>query len=241
MVELACRRRAGVRGLAHRGGRPRKVLFHPDPAQGPAPWPPGPAVLHPGRRRLPRHRDLARVREGPRGVLLHRDRPAGVRPRTGPGGPRRPPPRRHRAARVRRAPLGTGAAADPRRPPAHPGPGRFVDGRSGPRSAAASRSRGSCPGPSPPISANTDSTEVDRSHGRREEKTVHQEGLPAPVRLAVEACLARKAEDLCVLDLRELSSFTDFFLVIERQLRPARTAPWPRRSRRRSSRPASGP
>jgi ribosome-associated protein len=37
--------------------------------------------------------------------------------------------------------------------------------------------------------------------------------LPAAVRTAVEAALARKAEDLCVLDLRELTSFTDFFVI----------------------------
>jgi ribosome-associated protein len=37
--------------------------------------------------------------------------------------------------------------------------------------------------------------------------------LPAAVRTAVEAGLARKAEDLCVLDLRELTSFTDFFII----------------------------
>jgi ribosome-associated protein len=37
--------------------------------------------------------------------------------------------------------------------------------------------------------------------------------LPREVRLAVEAGLDKKAEGLCVLDLRELSSFTDFFLI----------------------------
>jgi ribosome-associated protein len=37
--------------------------------------------------------------------------------------------------------------------------------------------------------------------------------LPAAVRTAVEAGLARKAEDLCVLDLRELTSFTDYFVI----------------------------
>jgi len=37
--------------------------------------------------------------------------------------------------------------------------------------------------------------------------------LPAAVRTAVEAGLARKAEDLCVLDLREMTSFTDFFVI----------------------------
>ncbi len=44
-------------------------------------------------------------------------------------------------------------------------------------------------------------------------KRLTKRSLPPNVRLAVEACLSRKAEDLCVLDLRELSSFTDFFLI----------------------------
>lgn len=44
-------------------------------------------------------------------------------------------------------------------------------------------------------------------------KRFTKRSLPAPVRLAVEAALARKAEDLRILDLRELSSFTDFFIV----------------------------
>jgi len=45
-------------------------------------------------------------------------------------------------------------------------------------------------------------------------KRFTKRSLPASVRLAVESALAKKAEDLCVLDLRELSSFTDFFLVM---------------------------
>ncbi|MCX6568723.1 MAG: ribosome silencing factor [Candidatus Aminicenantes bacterium] len=45
-------------------------------------------------------------------------------------------------------------------------------------------------------------------------KRFTKRNLPASVRLAVESALAKKAEDLCVLDLRELSSFTDFFLVM---------------------------
>ena len=85
MVELACRRRAGFEASSDRGGGAREVLFHPDPAQGPGPVPRGPAVLHPRGRRLPGHRDLARIREGPRGVPLHRDRTAGLRSRSGPG------------------------------------------------------------------------------------------------------------------------------------------------------------
>ena len=44
-------------------------------------------------------------------------------------------------------------------------------------------------------------------------KRFTKRNLLAPVRLAVEAVLARKAEDLCVLDLREISSFTDFFII----------------------------
>jgi len=44
-------------------------------------------------------------------------------------------------------------------------------------------------------------------------KRLTKRSLPAEVRLAVEAALGRKAEDLCILDLRELSSFTDFFVI----------------------------
>jgi len=44
-------------------------------------------------------------------------------------------------------------------------------------------------------------------------KRFTKRSLPAPVRLAVEAALSRKAEELCVLDLRDLASFTDFFVV----------------------------
>jgi ribosome-associated protein len=45
-------------------------------------------------------------------------------------------------------------------------------------------------------------------------KRFTKRSLPANVRQAVEAALAKKAEDACVLDLRELSSFTDFFLIM---------------------------
>jgi ribosome-associated protein len=44
-------------------------------------------------------------------------------------------------------------------------------------------------------------------------KRFTKRSLPAAVRTAVEAGLARKGESLCVLDLRELSSFTDFFVI----------------------------
>jgi ribosome-associated protein len=46
-------------------------------------------------------------------------------------------------------------------------------------------------------------------------KRFTKRSLPASVRLAVETSLGKKAEDLCVLDLRELSSFTDFFLIMQ--------------------------
>ena len=38
--------------------------------------------------------------------------------------------------------------------------------------------------------------------------------LPAEVRLAVKAAQARKGEEICVLDLREVASFTDFFVIL---------------------------
>jgi ribosome-associated protein len=44
-------------------------------------------------------------------------------------------------------------------------------------------------------------------------KKLTKRSLPAEVRQAVEAALGRKAEDLAVLDLREISSFTDFFII----------------------------
>jgi ribosome-associated protein len=50
--------------------------------------------------------------------------------------------------------------------------------------------------------------------GQEKKKTFTKRGLPREIRLAVEACLAKKAEGLCVLGLSELSSFTDFFLIM---------------------------
>jgi ribosome-associated protein len=49
---------------------------------------------------------------------------------------------------------------------------------------------------------------------QEKKKTFTKRSLPREVRLAVEACLAKKAEDLCVLNLSDLSSFTDYFLVM---------------------------
>jgi len=50
--------------------------------------------------------------------------------------------------------------------------------------------------------------------GQEKKKTFTKRSLPPEIRLAVEACLAKKAEDLCVLKLSDLSSFTDYFLIM---------------------------
>lgn len=49
---------------------------------------------------------------------------------------------------------------------------------------------------------------------QEKKKRLTKRNLAAEVKLAVEASLAKKAEDLCVLDLRELSTFTEFFLIM---------------------------
>jgi len=49
---------------------------------------------------------------------------------------------------------------------------------------------------------------------QEKKKRLTKRSLAAEVKLAVEAALAKKAEGLCVLDLREISSFTDFFLIM---------------------------
>jgi ribosome-associated protein len=45
-------------------------------------------------------------------------------------------------------------------------------------------------------------------------KKLTKRSLPQEVRLTVKASQAKKAEDILVLDLRELSSFTDFFVIL---------------------------
>ncbi len=45
-------------------------------------------------------------------------------------------------------------------------------------------------------------------------RTFTKRNLPSTVKLAVKAALAKKAQDVCVLALGELSSFTDFFLIM---------------------------
>jgi ribosome-associated protein len=43
---------------------------------------------------------------------------------------------------------------------------------------------------------------------------LNKRNLPPEVRLSVQASLAKKAEEIVVLDLRGLSSFTDFFVIM---------------------------
>ncbi|MGB4703479.1 MAG: ribosome silencing factor [Candidatus Saccharicenans sp.] len=45
-------------------------------------------------------------------------------------------------------------------------------------------------------------------------KKFTKRSLPREVKLSIKASLAKKAEGLCVLDLRELTSFTDFFVIM---------------------------
>ncbi len=45
-------------------------------------------------------------------------------------------------------------------------------------------------------------------------KTFTKKSLPPEVKLSVKASQAKKAEDILVLDLREISSFTDFFVIV---------------------------
>jgi ribosome-associated protein len=46
------------------------------------------------------------------------------------------------------------------------------------------------------------------------EKKFTKRSLPREVKLSIKASQAKKAEGLCVLDLRELTSFTDYFIIM---------------------------
>ena len=137
------------------------------------------------------------------------------------GRSRRAPPRRDRTAGRGREPGRCRPAPLPHHPRPHPGPGRVLDGRPGPgpsrripRGARAPRGGRLYPGTST-LSRSLEAMPEEKK------KRFTKRSLPAEVRLAVEAALGRKAEDLCVLDLRELASFTDFFLDRPRELVPA--------------------
>jgi len=48
---------------------------------------------------------------------------------------------------------------------------------------------------------------------KKDTKKLSKRSLPREVKISVEASLAKKAEDVVVLDLREISSFTDYFII----------------------------
>jgi len=45
-------------------------------------------------------------------------------------------------------------------------------------------------------------------------KRFTKRSLPEEVRISVKAGQAKKGEEICVLDLRELTSFTDYFVIM---------------------------
>ena len=45
-------------------------------------------------------------------------------------------------------------------------------------------------------------------------KNFTKRGLPGEIKATVKAALAKKAEEIEVLDLRDVSSFTDFFVIL---------------------------
>jgi ribosome-associated protein len=45
-------------------------------------------------------------------------------------------------------------------------------------------------------------------------KALDKRKLPAAVKAAVKAVLDKKGEDVCVLDLRSASAFTDYFIIL---------------------------
>ncbi len=47
-----------------------------------------------------------------------------------------------------------------------------------------------------------------------EPKRTLKKGLPKAVKICVDACKAKKAEDIIVLNLKNISSFTDYFIIM---------------------------
>ena len=54
-----------------------------------------------------------------------------------------------------------------------------------------------------------------RKMDRDVEKKLTKRSLPREVRISVEAGLEKKGEDIVVLDLRDLASFTDYFVILQ--------------------------
>lgn len=53
-----------------------------------------------------------------------------------------------------------------------------------------------------------------RKMDRDSEKKLSKRSLPREVKLSVDAGLEKKGEDIMVLDLRNLASFTDYFVIL---------------------------
>ena len=51
--------------------------------------------------------------------------------------------------------------------------------------------------------------------GKTSDKTITKRSLPREIKISVKASQAKKGEKLLVLDLRGLTSFTDFFIIMQ--------------------------
>ncbi len=50
---------------------------------------------------------------------------------------------------------------------------------------------------------------------KKSDKTTTKRSLPREIKISVKASQAKKGEELLVLDLRGLTSFTDFFIIMQ--------------------------
>lgn len=55
---------------------------------------------------------------------------------------------------------------------------------------------------------------IDETMSEKKPPSLTENDLPPAVKLSVDASLAKQAENLVVLDLRGISSFTDFFIIM---------------------------
>ncbi len=164
----------------------------------------------------------------------------GLRPRAGPGvlgGRLRD---RIGAARREGEPRGPVAAALPDHPPAHPGPGHLLDGHPGPGPPGRAPRRTRPPGRRGLYPRTSTLHEVGRNHGRREKKDDSPSAASPrpsgwPSRRAWPRRPRTSASSTCGSSPRSPTSSSSCT-----GIRPGRTPPSPRPSRRRSRRPGPG-